>query len=400
MHRNINPCRNLPLAVASGTLLFFFYAGVAQAATLQISPASGAHAVGDSFTLSVRVSSPDQAMNAASGVVNFPANLLQVTSISKSLSIMSLWVQEPSFSNIAGTVNFEGVVLNPGFTGSSGNVISITFKAKLAGTATLTIDSGSVLANDGNGTEILTGTSGGTVEISQSAAPLSAKAQEGPRLIITSSTHPDPTKSYHTAIVDLSWNIPEGTSAVRILYDKNPGTTPSVVYDPSINTKEIRPGNGTWYFHAQAKSANGWGPVSHFKFTVDPNAPEEIAPVLEATATAPEVVTKESPPQLADWVKYLLPVFLALPLLLLLAWYALYRRNTSRGRHGSRLRHAHELLHQEFQDLQDAINEEVVALERIRLKRDLTVEEERFIARFKKMLDKTERVIDKEIDNV
>ena len=122
--------------------------------------------VGQTTTVNVFVST-DQAMNAASGIVSFPSATLEVVSVSKTNSIATLWIQDPSFSNIAGTVSFEGVVLNPGFTGASGRFITITFRGKSEGTAPLSFLSGSVLANDGQGTELLTGTSGANIVVTQ-----------------------------------------------------------------------------------------------------------------------------------------------------------------------------------------------------------------------------------------
>ena len=105
----------------------------AEAATLYFSPSSGEYAVGGVFSVSVYVSSADQAMNAASGAVSFPADKLEVISLSKTGSIFTLWVQEPLFSNSSGAVNFEGIALNPGFTGIGGKLITMNFKAKAAG---------------------------------------------------------------------------------------------------------------------------------------------------------------------------------------------------------------------------------------------------------------------------
>ena len=99
---------------------FIIGAKAASAASLFLSPASGSYLVGQTFNAAVLVSSPDQAMNAASSRISFPADKLEIISLAKSGSIFSLWVQEPSFSNSAGTVNFEGIVLNPGFIGASG----------------------------------------------------------------------------------------------------------------------------------------------------------------------------------------------------------------------------------------------------------------------------------------
>ena len=133
-------------------LLPFF----AHAASITLSPSSGTYSAGEQFTVNVYVSSADQSMNAVSGTISFPTKFLAVSSVSKSNSIISLWTIDPTFSNSDGSVTFEGIVLNPGFTGTDGKVMSITFTAKSAGVANVSIDSVSVLANDGSGTSIPT----------------------------------------------------------------------------------------------------------------------------------------------------------------------------------------------------------------------------------------------------
>ena len=98
----------------------FFVPFISSAATLSLSPSSGNYNVGSSLTINIYANSADQSINAASGIISFPSDKLTITSVSKSGSIIGFWVQEPSFTNTAGTVNFEGIIFNPGFTGSSG----------------------------------------------------------------------------------------------------------------------------------------------------------------------------------------------------------------------------------------------------------------------------------------
>src|SRR3989344_3988229 len=113
----------------------------AHAATLNFSPPSGSYNAGSTFSVNVTVESSDQAMNAASGVVSFPWDKLEVVSISKTGSIFSLWPAEPSFSNSAGTVSFEGVALNPGYTGAGGKILTITFPGRNTGQASFNFSS-------------------------------------------------------------------------------------------------------------------------------------------------------------------------------------------------------------------------------------------------------------------
>ena len=269
------------LVFFSFIFVFFGVCGAANAATLYFSPSSGTHAIGTSFTVSVYVSSADQAMNAASGIISFPSDKLEVTSLSKTGSIFTLWVQEPSFSNSAGIINFEGIVLNPGFTGVSGKAITITFRIKAAGNALLTFSSGSALANDGKGTNILAslgnaqfslGSAGPTIPEATTPSAISG-APAAPR--ISSPTHPDTNKWYNNPNPKFTWQAPDDVTAVRVLYSKIPYSQPTVVYSPAISEKQLENmKDDIWYFHAQLRNANGWGEISHFRFQIDTQPPE------------------------------------------------------------------------------------------------------------------------------
>src|SRR6185437_10582053 len=88
------------------------------AASLSLSPATIAVHAGDTVTERIYVTSTDQALNAVSANMRFSQNLLEVTSVSKG-SVLTLWVQEPAFSNTDGTLSFSGVVPNPGYLGAA-----------------------------------------------------------------------------------------------------------------------------------------------------------------------------------------------------------------------------------------------------------------------------------------
>lgn len=274
------------LQLAFSLILVFLFAQLAQAATIYPAPSSGSYNIGQSFSVGIFVSSADQAINAISGTLSFPADKLEVTSLSKSSSVMSLWVQEPSYSNSNGTVNFEGIILNPGYTGSSGRVLTVNFRTKSAGSAPLTFSSGSVLANDGQGTNILSGfgsasfavevpTSGPAAE--QATTPsVTVGTPPGPQ--ITSITHPDSDAWYPVTIPEFSWDVPAGTIATRLLVGEKPQASPSVTYVPAISSKTLDAmEDGIWYFHVQLRNSNGWGGVSHFRFQIDTHDPEHFS---------------------------------------------------------------------------------------------------------------------------
>ena len=127
--------------------------------------------MGQSISVSVLVDSGDIAMNGALSILSFPPELLRVTAVSRGGSIMSLWAEEPFFSNQAGTINFAGVVLNPGFSGSAGNLITINFMVKAAGVARVSFGASQVLANDCSVSDILSGTSGARFTLTKAGVP-------------------------------------------------------------------------------------------------------------------------------------------------------------------------------------------------------------------------------------
>lgn len=261
----------------------------AKAANLYFSPSEGSYAVGRTLTLSVFVSSVDQAMNAVSGSISFPTDKLEALSVSKAESVVSLWVQEPFFSNSGALVNFEGIVLNPGFTGSAGKIITAVFRVKAAGTALVSFASSSVLANDGKGTSILTNVGNAQFSLGGAAPFEVAGAPSAP--LVTSPTHPDPNTWYANPDSKFTWKMPSGIMGARALLDRNADSTPQVVYSPAISEKELNDlADGIWYFHFQLRNANGWGEISHFRFQIDTGKPDflKITEVPRPDPTDPQ----------------------------------------------------------------------------------------------------------------
>lgn len=268
-------------SLALGLLASFLFSEKAQAASLYFSPSLKSISKGSIFSVGVYVSSVDQSINAVSGTVNFSSDNLEVVSLSKTGSIINFWVQEPSFSNSTGNVSFEGIILNPGFKGEGGKILEISLKAKSIGVANLIFSNGAVLANDGQGTNILKETKSARIEISETKTEISSLNEtildsglpSAP--LITSSTHPNPNEWYANKNPEFSWNLPSDIVAVRLLYDRYPNSQPTIVYSPPISSKKLEDlADGVWYFHAQFKNAKGWGGISHFRFQIDSTPPQ------------------------------------------------------------------------------------------------------------------------------
>lgn len=255
----------------------------ARAATLSFSPQSGTYFAGRSFSISVLVSSPDQAMNAVQGEVSFPADQLEVLSISQSNSVISLWVQNPTFSNQDGTVDFGGVSPNPGFQGNNGNVITIRFEAKNTGAAALKFVSGSVLANDGKGTNILTSMGTGNLTIAPlAAAPVSTTPTAGnasaPAPIIINSNPPIiPQQWYDLNQITFNWSTPSQAEGVDYTISTNPNlqlpdVNQGTISQASYNLSQFS--DGIWYFFVSFNNGSAWSPPTVMRIMLDRTPPQ------------------------------------------------------------------------------------------------------------------------------
>lgn len=146
-------------------LLSFFLIGTitAYSATMYIASSEDSYELKETFSLGVFLSSTEQAANAVSATISFP-DTIEISSVLKT-NLISFWIKEPTFSNTEGSITFEGVIFNPGFTGNKGQIITMNIKPKNEGNAYLNFLSGYILANDGKGTDITTALTGATFEI-------------------------------------------------------------------------------------------------------------------------------------------------------------------------------------------------------------------------------------------
>ncbi|MDP3956567.1 MAG: cohesin domain-containing protein, partial [bacterium] len=282
---------SLKVFIPIGLFLLFFSVlpASAEAATLSFSPTSGSFETGSTFSVSVRVSSANQALNAISGTVSFPTDKLQVISLSKSDSIIQLWVIEPSFSNMDGTVQFEGVALNPGFTGENGGVIRVTFRAKTVGSAPVSFLTGSILANDGSGTNILSSLGTANFNIVKATAPATPIVSATEKPEISSPTHPNKDTWYANSNPEFKWALPADVIEVRLSYSSDPDGKPDTVYK-AIQSKNLSNiPSGIWYFHVQFKNAGGWGDVAHYHFQIDAEKPEHFNIITLASSDSSKI---------------------------------------------------------------------------------------------------------------
>jgi len=248
----------------------------AAGASLYLSPSTGIYTVGSIFSVAIEVDSGGEAINAAEGTLTFDPKKLNVVSVSKSGSIFTLWTTEPTFSNSTGTIKFGGGT-SKNFEGTSGIIITINFRGKTAGAINVDFFTGSVLAADYKGTNILASMVSGNYVIQPAKFPLPeyTPPENTPAApTISSPTHPNSEKWYSNNDPKFIWKVSQNVTGVKLLTDDKPISIPTVFYSEAISEKQLEDlEDGIWYFHVQLQNEFGWGGVSHFKFQIDTKPP-------------------------------------------------------------------------------------------------------------------------------
>ena len=247
-----------PRLILALSLLISLYPLTAQAATtLSVSPGSVQTEIGKTFSVNININA-GEAINAASGTVSYPTAILDVSSISLSGSIFSFWTDTPSSGS---SITFGGGLPNPGHVGS-GKLFSITFKAKAAGSGTISITNGKVLANNGSGSNVFSSASSSSVSVGEQLAGLS----------ISSSSHPSQSKWYKTRQLILNWSKPSDVTNFEYSLS-GPTSKNDSTAGNSVTFNDLE--DGVWTFKLTGKSKKGDRSAT-FKAQIDNVAPEKF----------------------------------------------------------------------------------------------------------------------------
>lgn len=258
--------------IAVSGLLFPVNGEAQSGATLALSPATGSFYVGSTFSVSIFANTGGNDINAVEVDLTFPPDKLQIVSPTAGESFISVWMLQPEFSNIDGTLSLVGGLPSPGINTSNGLVTTVTFRIRRPGEAIIQFKKSSkVLRNDGLGTNILTSLVGGRYT-------LLIPPPEGP--VARSSTHPDKNTWYSDPDPTFSWTKDEGVNGFSYELGLNPQTVPDNVSEGVHTIKEYSDlGDGIWYFHIRAHKTV-WGGTTHFPVFVDTTPPASFAPEL------------------------------------------------------------------------------------------------------------------------
>ncbi len=257
----------------------------AHAATFAITLDKQSFAIGDEFTADIRMDTENVGVNAAQGTISFSPSVLSVSKIDRGSSVFNFWLQDPAFSNTAGTVTFLGGSTS-GFTGASLETFKITFKVMGVGSSTITFTDGAITASDGSGTNVMRGTAGVSISavskgtITTIAPPTQITRTPTPAQglpaapSLTIPVYPDPAKwSNILAPFNVKWTLPSDVTDVATLINKDPRGMPARSEGLFDNKNFAALSDGIWYLHVQFKNANGWGPTTHYALRVDSTPP-------------------------------------------------------------------------------------------------------------------------------
>jgi len=290
----MNRVHTLKLSIVMGAIALF--ANTAEAASLFLVPGSGEFRTGGKITVDLKIDSEGTGVNAGQATIRFPKETLQVTAVDKSNSTFSFWLEEPTYSNEDGVISFIGGTPY-GISGSSIQVLRITFTSKGSGTAPITIVDAAVTASDGSGTNVLSTTGDASFTISPTAAiptattpTTAAPAVPAPQQIVREPApaaglpikpilnvplYPDPTAWYSVInIFNTRWTLPADVSGVAAVVNKQssytPGESEGLFENKSFNALS----DGIWYLHVRFRNNIGWGPVTHHRIAIDTAAPQ------------------------------------------------------------------------------------------------------------------------------
>ena len=293
---SIRTIKAIGIAVV-GFILLGVFAHVAFAADIAVSPSTGTYSNSQSFTVTIQADPQGQSINAVEATLSFDNTKLAVVSVAKTGSAFSLWTTEPTFSNTLGTIDFGGGSPSP--FSSRSTLMTVTFRALEEGSANVLVSSASVLAADGLGTDVYSGSVDAAYTISGAAVPTTEQTPtpvntsedtESSDATITFGEPPrapeagsaiflDPELWYATKDGIFVWELPFDVDALALDIATSGDATPKTIYDPPVEefvmSDEVLD-EGIQYLTMQFKNQVGWGAILHRKLKIDTIAPDQF----------------------------------------------------------------------------------------------------------------------------
>lgn len=272
--------------LASGMFVLLAAINVASAATLQLATEKDTFAIGDQFTVDVKVDSEGAGINAAQGTVQIAKDVLEIVSVDKAGSVFNFWLTEPTFSNESGQINFIGGSTS-GFSGKALQIVKVTFKVKGSGRTDIVFSDGAVTASDGSGTNVLSSMKGLAITSvpkteletitprpTQITRPAVAAERLPARPEVQVAGYRDAAAWYNFSNrFSVAWQLPADITDIATAINTDPTFVPTRSEGLFDNKLFSAPGEGVTYVHVRFKNNIGWGPTLHHRIAVDTTPP-------------------------------------------------------------------------------------------------------------------------------
>jgi len=289
-HQKLSLLKRLIVVLVAGSFCLSGFGSLSKAiaagSSLYLSPGSGTFFIGSTFDVSIFVNTGGNNVNAVRVDLKFDPRKLQIASPTAGRSFISVWIAQPSYSNIEGRASFQGGTPSPGINTSSGLVSTITFRAVAPGETVVSIlDSSQVLLDDGKGTNALS-------SIARGVYSILIPPPEGPKVF--SPTHPDQNKWYKNKSITFSWEKEEGVTDFSYSIDQDFHGTPDNLSEGdhiSVSFSDLE--DGIWYFHIKAKKGDSWGGITHYLAQIDTIPPAAFDLNFEPALRSPIMTSKE-----------------------------------------------------------------------------------------------------------
>lgn len=237
------------------------------APVLQPSPGAASVAPGETLPVSFQLSSAGHLVNAIEATIHFPTEFLEVTNLTREESIFSLWPEEPRVDQSAGIIRFTGGVPNGRVT-IAAPVLTVTFRARRSGRATISVDPTSRYAlNDGAGTT-------GSLVPTTTQVTIAYGDSSVPRLV--SPTHPDETRWWSRRMLLMQWPAtPQAFYSFRLSREQSDEADLFAEDDVGGRVSYPELVDGRWYFSLRERLAGqDWGPLARYQIRIDATAPD------------------------------------------------------------------------------------------------------------------------------
>ena len=335
----------------------------------------------------VEVDTLGKAINNVESIIQFPSDLLEVISLDSNSSIFSIWAEQPNFSNNAGRITFNGGIPNPGFQGSAGKILSIIFKTKKAGIASVIFSNSAVRENDGLGTDILNERFGSNINIIY-AGNVAQEAITGlpsdtrlsidsylPKVKIGDTISIRGTSLYPNSYLLINIQKGELIENFKIESDQDSKF--------EFNVPNIKD-SGEYTIWAEILNYSGVKTISSPKIKV-----QVIKPALtQISSFTIELLT------------VLIPALAMLILLILMIYYGLHKFKFLRIMFKKGVDDVELVPHKAFNLLHKNVYEQIKTIENVKAIRSLTKEENKIMGQLKEILVKSEQNFEKEISDI